>query len=83
MATGCPHRDVRFCPLYVAAHTDSPASCDDGRMGEGSCAIARGRSYARSIARLDQELVAPCEWHEAEAERTARRERNFRAAGLH
>ena len=50
---GCPHRDIRCCPLYHAAHEAGwGMGCDDGRLGEGGCATDRKLDYDRAVARL-------------------------------
>ncbi|GCA49289.1 hypothetical protein KGO5_01732 [Sinorhizobium sp. KGO-5] len=88
MPKGCPHKDVRFCPLYVAAHggTTSRLGCIDGHIEEGTCAAARKLDYAAAVAKLEAHrpgLVAECRFQEEAAEIRAQRLRNMRAAGLH
>lgn len=85
MTKGCPHRDIRFCPLYHGAHIGGPG-CDDGQLGNGECAVARGMDYAAEKERLrvrEARLVAELEWREAVEESKAQRLRNMKAAGLH
>lgn len=85
MAKGCPHKDIRFCPLYIAAH-EGALGCDDGELGHGSCAASRELDYNQAIATLLADrprLVAECRFQEEAAERQAQRLRNMKAAGLH
>ena len=80
----CPHNDVRFCPLYLAAHTAS-GGCDDGRLGEGGCAVTRGLSYANERKRLEVaefHLVARAEFDERQEARRQQAARNMRLCGL-
>ncbi|MQB09681.1 hypothetical protein DXT96_07410 [Agrobacterium sp. ICMP 6402] len=86
MKQRCPHADIRFCPLYHAAHMDGSFGCDDGRLDEGGCAVARGWAYDRAVARLDAampRLVAELRWKEEAAEDRLQRDRNMRFLGLH
>lgn len=86
MTKRCPHTDIRFCPLYHAAHMDGGFGCDDGRLDEGGCAVSRGWSYARALARLDAampRIVAEMRWKEEAAEGRLQRDRNMRLLGLH
>lgn len=82
----CPHDEARFCPLYHAAHEGGGHGCDDGRLGEGGCAVDRGLDYDRAYVRLclaKPQLVAECEFKELEEARKQQRARNLRAVGLH
>lgn len=82
----CPHPDVRFCPLYLAAHVPGAGGCDDGRLDEGGCAIERGMNYTVAKARLavtQFRLVAESEFAERQVASTAQCIRNMRAAGVH
>jgi hypothetical protein len=82
----CPHRFILFCPLYVAAHMGEGLGCDDGKMDDGVCAVARGQSYVRSLELLRVKcpgLVETLEWKEAVDDRGQQIRRNVRAAGLH
>lgn len=86
MSKACPHATIAFCPLYHAAHMAGGFSCDDGRMGEGTCAVSRKMSYARAVAKLRAQhpvLVAQLAFAEEAEARQAQRARNMRAAGLH
>lgn len=82
----CPHADIVFCPLYVAAHEGYGFGCDDGGLADGFCAINRGLDYRGELARLNAaspRLVAQLEFSEHAAAVTAQRKRNMRAAGVH
>lgn len=82
----CPHSDIRFCPLYHAAHTGTGGSCDDGKLDSGECAVSRGLNYGQALKKLeiDQfELVAECEYNQRWHERNEQRKRNMQSAGLH
>jgi hypothetical protein len=85
----CPHDDIRFCPLYVAAHDDASAgySCDDGELGPlpTGCAVSRGYRYADALAglmRVAPELVRECRAAETAAASQAQRARNMRVAAI-
>lgn len=89
MRRKCPHANIQFCPLYVAAHgLQTPEGellgCDDGKLEDGHCAVDRGMPYAREVAKVRQAepgLVeqlqfkeqAAEEWAEAEKRREKRR----------
>jgi len=65
----CPHSRIEFCPLYVAAHEAGGNGCDDGRLGEGGCAVSRGMDYGRQLASLsaaNRALVLDCAERENE-----------------
>lgn len=82
----CPHAEIRFCPLYVAAHEGGGFGCDDGKAEDGRCAVGRGMDYGHQLARLTAakpRLVAECAFAELEAERQAQRSLNLRLNGLH
>ncbi len=88
MNKGCPHKEVRFCPLYVALHSGQTFSygCDDGALSTGSCAASRRLDYLKAVARLEAAwpgLVAECRFKEEAAERDEQRRRNMRLLGLH
>lgn len=88
MPKTCPHKDVQFCPLYVAMHLASAIklSCNDGRLGEGSCAVVRKMDYDTAIAKLEAHqpgLVAERRFAEEAAEAKEQRNRNMRLLGLH
>jgi hypothetical protein len=53
--SSCPHRETRFCPLYVASHIPGAGGCDDGRLDERNCAVDRGMNYAAERRRLEVE----------------------------
>jgi hypothetical protein len=77
----CPHDDIRFCPLYVAAHMPNAGGCDDGRLIDGGCAVTRGMDYADEHRRLEREqfeMVARVEFAERRAASSAQRDRNMR-----
>jgi hypothetical protein len=85
----CPHDDIRFCPLYVAAHDAGTAgySCDDAELGPlpTGCAVSRGYSYTDGIEglmRVAPDLVRECRAAEAAAASQAQRERNMRVAAV-
>jgi hypothetical protein len=82
----CPHSEVRFCPLYIAAHESGGFSCDDGKLGEGGCAVTRGLDYGHVLAslwRIKPQLISEAAFLEnAEASRQ-QCARNMRLAGLH
>ncbi|ATN34751.1 hypothetical protein ACO34A_13170 [Rhizobium sp. ACO-34A] len=83
MRRKCPHSDIRFCPLYVAAHgLQTPEGewlgCDDGKLEDGHCAVDRGMNYAREVAkvkRAEPGLVEALEFKEVAAEEWAEAER--------
>ena len=77
----CPHKNVMFCPLYVAAHDGG--GCDDGRLEEGGCAVSRGMDYAAAIARLRPDFVAESRWRERKDVVAGQRLRNMRNNGVH
>lgn len=83
----CPHNQVQFCPLYIAAHVPGAGGCDDGRIDDGRCAVDRGRlAYAARVARLritNPGLVEEAEWRESAARALEQRARNRRLNGLH
>lgn len=86
MKNRCPHKDVRFCPLYVASHIPMGVGCDDGQLGIGACAVARGMNYRRQIEQLrlvDPALVARLAFLEQAMDAGKQRARNLRAAGIH
>jgi hypothetical protein len=83
--TQCPHSDVQFCPLYIAAHEAGCFSCDDGKLEDG-CAVTRGLDYGRTLAvlwRAKPDLVAEAADRENAENARQQRARNMKAAGLH
>lgn len=81
----CPHARIEFCPLYVAAHEAGPG-CDDGRLGDGGCAVSRGMNYGSRLAELCREkrdLVQECAERESLAMAAEQRKRNMKNLGLH
>ena len=86
----CPHANIIHCPLYLAAHIANAGGCDDGRLGEGGCAVDRGMNYRAGVeafrAKYPRE-VAECEFAEAAAQAAAQadeqRARNMRLSGVH
>ncbi|OWV68060.1 hypothetical protein ATY76_14205 [Rhizobium sp. R339] len=88
MTKGCPHKDIQFCPLYLAMHSSRlfGFSCDDGQLGSGLCAVARKLDYAKTVARLEAAwpgLVAERRFQEEAEEAKEQRRRNMRLLGLH
>lgn len=82
----CPHKNIQFCPLYVAAHMQNANGCDDGRLGEGECGVARGQSYERSVAALvavEPRLVAELRFSEEAADSKQQRARNMALNRIH
>lgn len=55
--TKCPHADVQFCPLYLAAHGAIGIGCDDGNLDQGGCAVDREMDYFKELGRLNPKLV--------------------------
>lgn len=83
---GCPHADVRFCPLYHAAHEGWGLGCDDGKLDAMACAASRKLNYAKAVSRLRVEhpgYVERIEWNQALEESRQQRERNIRLNGIH
>lgn len=81
----CPHKDIRFCPLYVAMHIAGGPSCATKDLQDG-CAVAQGASYKALVERLRVTwpgVVERCEWEEALADRRDQRARNLRTNGIH
>lgn len=65
----CPHNDLRFCPLYIAAHEPFGDGCLDGQEGyDNGCAVDRGLlNYDAAVKRVrdrDPVMVGQCEWKE-------------------
>lgn len=82
---GCPHSDVRHCPLYVAAHHGG-FGCDDGRLGEETCAVSRGMDYHDELGRIMVALPGlkeRVEWDEAKGRMRSQIARNMRLNGVH
>ncbi|MBB3386026.1 MULTISPECIES: hypothetical protein [unclassified Rhizobium] len=82
---GCPHKDIRFCPLYHAAHMGGGFSCDDGQLELQTCAVARGISYRDQVEKMRVAfpgLVEQCEWREKAEQGQEQRRRNMRLLGL-
>ena len=85
----CPHKDIRFCPLYHAAHggeLSGAPSCIEGADQMG-CGVDHGKvSYAKSVgifrAKYPQYL-AQLEWREAAEQAAEQRKRNMRLSGVH
>lgn len=83
----CPHADIRFCPLYIAAHGQAVGfGCDDGKIFDGRCGVARAISYREQLERLriaHPGFIEQIEWRQ-EAERLqVQRGRNLRLNGIH
>lgn len=82
----CPHKNIQFCPLYVANHMANGHGCDDGSLGEGECGVARGQSYERSVAALsavEPRLVAELRFSEEADESRKQRARNMALNRIH
>lgn len=82
----CPHPNIAYCPLYHAAHEVGGLGCDDGKLGNGSCAVDRGADYGQMVSALWKarpELISEAAEAESLAMKRQQRERNMRAAGLH
>ena len=86
----CPHKDVRFCPLYLASHGgkafNGARGCDDGSLDEGGCGVDHGYDYHELVGRmkaLAPGYVEQLKWREELEEAKAQRARNMAAAGLH
>lgn len=79
----CPHAEIAFCPLYIAAHEGQGEGCDDGELMLFGCAVSRGLDYAAAVARLSVRDVAILRFREAAAAAREQTTRNMRALGLH
>lgn len=85
----CPHADVRFCPLYHAAHepTDGLHCLDEASDGFNGCAVDRGKvKYEQVYVALSinhPRIVSDCEWSEAKETRSRQIDRNIRLNGVH
>jgi hypothetical protein len=85
----CPHGDVKFCPLYHAAHeaTGGLNCLDLEANGWNGCAVDRGKlKYDQVYAGLAiafPRIVAECEWVEAKELRGRQIDRNIRLNGIH
>jgi hypothetical protein len=85
MANGCPHTAAQFCPLYMASHLAIGVGCDDGRLEEGTCAVARGMKYGDEVAKVravDGKMTADLALAEIGSEIQKQRARNMRQAGI-
>lgn len=83
--TPCPHADIRFCPLYIAAHSAEGLGC--ALVDPDHCDSGSKAAYAARIAKLEQTitgrvLIEQCANAEEEAQWRAQRERNRKALGL-
>ena len=78
--TKCPHADIRFCPLYHAAHECIGIGCDDGKLGQGGCAVDRGMDYHKELGKLNPKYVALVKWKEEAEQIRLQRARNMRSA---
>jgi len=82
----CPHSRIEFCPLYIAAHEGGGFGCDDGRLGEGGCAVKRFMDYGKALAKLshaNRELVMECAERESHHMKVEQRRLNMKNLGLH
>ncbi|RWE31251.1 MAG: hypothetical protein EOS79_32205 [Mesorhizobium sp.] len=81
----CPHKEIRFCPLYVASH-GTGFGCDDGELGHGECAVSRKMVYDRELELIRVHcpgLVEQLQWNEESEKMREQRSRNLRLAGIH
>jgi hypothetical protein len=81
----CPHADIRFCPLYIAAHSTDGYGC--ALVDPDYCDSGSKAAYAKRIAALAETitgrvLIEHCANAEEEAAWRAQRKRNMKAAGL-
>lgn len=77
MAKRCPHKEIRFCPLYIASHGLQHADgkwlgCIDGKEtgADRDCGVRRGVNYQRMLARIeatDPAMVARAAFQEEAA----------------
>lgn len=78
---GCPHNDIRACPLYWAGHIPGAPTCITGDWDAG-CAVGRARDpkgrYAALTSRLERTLPGMCAHVEECFEQTHRREQQRR-----
>lgn len=90
MRRRCPHEDIRFCPLYHAAHGgaefNGAKGCVDTDAEPWACAVDQGRmDYVRAAGAMRARVpgyIEQLEWtHEAE-QSAEQRKRNMRAAGI-
>ncbi len=82
----CPHKDIQFCPLYVAAHDGQGLGCDDGGLGYGECAVSRGLVYARQVELIRVKcpgMVEQLQWREDGQKTREQRARNLYLNGIH
>lgn len=82
----CPHKDVQFCPLYVAAHDPAGLGCDDGELGHGECAVSRGMVYARQLELIRVKcpgMIEQLQWNEDGQKMRDQRAVNLRVNGIH
>lgn len=82
----CPHENIVHCPLYHASHSGNGFGCDDGDLGGGECAVARGMSYAAEVEKLrvhEPKMVAQIEWDQQAEALKAQRRRNLAINGIH
>lgn len=80
----CPHENIVFCPLYIAAHDGRESiGCDDGRSsGWEGCAVSRGLDYAKAVARLNPRFVEACRKKEQAESGREQRRRNMILSGV-
>lgn len=79
----CPHKDIRFCPLYVESHNGRCLGCVDD-VGK-DCKVARGASYDKLVEKLietDALIVFKCQSAEAAELRREQRARNLKLNGI-
>lgn len=85
----CPHEQIKYCPLYHAAHesTGGLHCVDADADGFNGCAVDRGKlKYDQVYAGLNiafPRIVADCEWVEAKELRGKQIDRNVRMNGIH
>ena len=81
----CPHKNIIYCPLYVASH-GLGGGCDDGRLHEGGCAVDRGMDYRVAVIALRSrypDKMEELEREQAIAEAREQIDRNMRLSGVH
>ncbi len=81
----CPHAEIQFCPLYVAAHGASGLGCDF--PDPDHCDWAGRSSYQVAIKRLAEhpagrDAILACDLSRQERDRREQRKRNLRLNGL-
>lgn len=91
MERRCPHPDIRFCPLYHAAHGGKEFGgahgCVDALCGQYGCAVDEGRLDYRDamekLRRCAPRYAAELAFREAAEQSAEQRARNMRLSGVH